>query len=116
MIKRTIEEVINGRIQGANFKFLAKWDSDMEKSWSFKQISDHRLNDRKALRKNVTWQAPSIGWQKLNFDEASRGNPGQSGVGAIIRNEDGEVVHAISGPIGIETNNVAEITALEVGL
>ncbi|GLJ50048.1 hypothetical protein SUGI_1064470 [Cryptomeria japonica] len=61
-------------------------------------------------------EAPPVGWKKLNFDGASRGNPGRSGVGAIIRNEVGEVVHAILGPIGIATNNVAEIAALEVGL
>ncbi|GLJ33059.1 hypothetical protein SUGI_0665340 [Cryptomeria japonica] len=67
-------------------------------------------------KKNVTWQAPSIGWKKLNFNGASRGNPGWSGVGAIVRNEDGEVVHAISGPIGIATNNIAEIAALGAGL
>ncbi|GLJ44553.1 hypothetical protein SUGI_0935720 [Cryptomeria japonica] len=115
-IKSAIEEFVNGRIQGVNYKFLAKWDFDMEKSWSFKQIGDHRLNDRKALGKNASWQAPLVGWKKLNFDGAGRGNLGQSGVGAIIRNEDGEVVHAISGLVGIATNNVAEIVVLEVGL
>ncbi|GLJ53973.1 hypothetical protein SUGI_1154190 [Cryptomeria japonica] len=88
-IKSAIEEVVNGKIQGVNYNFLAKWDFDMEKSWSFKKISDHRLNDRKALRKNALWQAPPAGWKKLNFDGASRGNPGWSGVGAIIRNEAG---------------------------
>ncbi|GLJ25577.1 hypothetical protein SUGI_0490040 [Cryptomeria japonica] len=36
--------------------------------------------------------------------------------GAIIRNEVGEVVCTISGPVGIATNNVAEISALEARL
>ncbi|GLJ24753.1 hypothetical protein SUGI_0473180 [Cryptomeria japonica] len=62
------------------------------------------------------WQALSLGWMKLNFDGASRGHPGWSGMGAIIRNEVGEVVRAISGPVEIATNNVAEISALEAGL
>ncbi|GLJ20811.1 hypothetical protein SUGI_0379410 [Cryptomeria japonica] len=84
----------------------------MEKSWSFKQVNDHRLNDRK----NASSQVLSAGWKKLNFDRAGRGNPGRSGVGAIIRNEAGEVVHALSGSAGIATNNVAEIDVLEVGL
>ncbi|XP_059066284.1 uncharacterized protein LOC131857615 [Cryptomeria japonica] len=53
---------------------------------------------------------------KLNFDGASRGNPGRSGLGAIIRNDVGEVVHAISGLVGVATNNVVEISMLEVGL
>ncbi|GLJ18333.1 hypothetical protein SUGI_0324520 [Cryptomeria japonica] len=60
--------------------------------------------------------APSVGLKKFNFDGASRGNLGRSGVGAIVRNEAGEVVHAISGLVGIATINVAEIVALEVGL
>ncbi|GLJ50171.1 hypothetical protein SUGI_1067470 [Cryptomeria japonica] len=53
---------------------------------------------------------------KLNFNGTSRCNPGRSGLGAIIRNEVGEVVHAISGPVGVATNNVAEISALEAVL
>ncbi|XP_057859048.1 uncharacterized protein LOC131067901 [Cryptomeria japonica] len=53
---------------------------------------------------------------KLNFDGASRGNLGRSGVGAIIRNEVGEVVRAISGLVGVATNNVAEISVMEAGL
>ncbi|GLJ36708.1 hypothetical protein SUGI_0738740 [Cryptomeria japonica] len=109
MIKRAIEEVINGRIQVVNFKFSSKWDLDMEKTWSFKQSSDHKLKDRKVLKQNTTWQ-------KLNFGGASRGNPGQSGLGAIIRDEVDEVVHVVSGPIGIENNNMVEIAALEAGL
>ncbi|GLJ44584.1 hypothetical protein SUGI_0937060 [Cryptomeria japonica] len=56
------------------------------------------------------------GWMKLNFDGASRGNLGWSGVGIIIRNTVGEVVRVISGPIGVATNNVVEIYALEARL
>lgn len=115
-IKSAIEEVVNNKIQGVNYKFLSKWDFEMEKNWALKQSCDHRLNDRKAKRKNANWQAMPAGWMKLNFDGASRGNPGQSGMGAIIRNEVGEVVHAIFGPVGIATNNMAEIYVLEVGL
>ncbi|GLJ37542.1 hypothetical protein SUGI_0762890 [Cryptomeria japonica] len=88
----------------------------MEKSWALKQSCDHRLNDRKAKRKNAMWQGLLLGWMKLNFDGASRGNPGRSGVGAIIRNEVGEVVRAISSPVGVATNNVAEISTLEARL
>ncbi|GLJ43283.1 hypothetical protein SUGI_0898790 [Cryptomeria japonica] len=78
--------------------------------------SDHRLNDRKEKKKNAKWQAPPSGWLNLNFNGASRGNLSQSGLGAIIRNEDGEVVHAISVLVGLAINNVAEISALEARL
>jgi ribonuclease HI len=45
-------------------------------------------------------------------DGASRGNPGESGIGLVVRSEDGAVLISESGYIGQATNNVAEYTAL----
>lgn len=45
-------------------------------------------------------------------DGASRGNPGESGIGAVLETEDGTVLATIAGFIGTATNNVAEYTAL----
>ncbi len=45
-------------------------------------------------------------------DGASRGNPGESGVGVIVRDEAGREVFSLSGYLGTATNNVAEYTAL----
>ena len=45
-------------------------------------------------------------------DGASRGNPGESGVGVVVRSEDGEVILSVNGYIGRTTNNIAEYTAL----
>jgi len=45
-------------------------------------------------------------------DGASRGNPGESGVGLIVKNENGNVLLAEYGYIGIATNNIAEYSAL----
>lgn len=115
-IKCATEEVVNSRTRGVNYKYLSKWDFYMEKSWDLKQKCDHRLNDKKAKRKNVMRQAPLSGWMKLNFDGASRGISGRSRLGTIIRNDVGEVVRAISGLVGVVTNNVAEISTLEAGL
>lgn len=49
-------------------------------------------------------------------DGGSRGNPGPSGSGAIIRNESGETVATVSEFLGTATNNVAEYTAVLRGL
>ena len=46
---------------------------------------------------------------KLNFDGASRGNPGNSGLGACIRDSHGTVVVVITSPLPIGTNNMAEV-------
>lgn len=45
-------------------------------------------------------------------DGASRGNPGDSGIGILVKNEQGEVVLSECAFIGRTTNNIAEYTAL----
>ncbi len=45
-------------------------------------------------------------------DGASRGNPGESGIGIILRDEKGNVLFSGSGYIGQATNNIAEYRAL----
>lgn len=55
-------------------------------------------------RKDVSYQIYS--------DGACRGNPGPSGIGAVILNEKGKTIHEISKFIGNNTNNVAEYEAL----
>lgn len=49
-------------------------------------------------------------------DGASRGNPGDAGIGVVIESEDGAVLREISEHIGKTTNNVAEYSALLAGL
>ncbi len=49
-------------------------------------------------------------------DGACHGNPGPSGVGAVILNDKGETIKNISEYIGETTNNVAEYMALIYGL
>src|SRR4030067_1895160 len=45
-------------------------------------------------------------------DGASRGNPGESGVGIVLKDEFGNVIGSHFGYIGQATNNIAEYTAL----
>ncbi len=45
-------------------------------------------------------------------DGASRGNPGESGIGIILKGEAGEILYRGGGYIGRATNNIAEYTAL----
>ena len=56
---------------------------------------------------------------EIYIDGASKGNPGPSGIGVVIR-EDGRELKCVSRFIGHATNNVAEysalISALEEGL
>jgi ribonuclease HI len=45
-------------------------------------------------------------------DGASRGNPGESGIGAVVKTESGSTVLEFYRHIGRATNNIAEYTAL----
>jgi ribonuclease HI len=49
-------------------------------------------------------------------DGASRGNPGPSGAGALVTSPDGRVLSRASKFLGEMTNNMAEYTALLIGL
>jgi hypothetical protein len=62
------------------------------------------------------WKAPETGYHKMNFDGASKGNPGPAGYGAVIRNNKGEILHIVAGSIGHNTNNATEIWGLLRGL
>jgi ribonuclease HI len=52
----------------------------------------------------------------LNIDGGSRGNPGPAGAGALLTRPDGQVVGAFKKYLGEATNNVAEYSALILGL
>jgi ribonuclease HI len=52
----------------------------------------------------------------LFTDAGARGNPGPAGIGAVLKDESGEVIGEIAQAIGVTTNNVAEYKALIAGL
>ncbi|XP_022150130.1 uncharacterized protein LOC111018384 [Momordica charantia] len=52
----------------------------------------------------------------LEFDGASKGNPGLAGAGAVLRAKDGSTVCRLQEGVGIATNNVAEYRAVILGL
>jgi ribonuclease HI len=52
----------------------------------------------------------------LFADGGSRGNPGPAASAAVLLDCDGEVVDEIGAYLGIATNNIAEWTALVLGL
>jgi ribonuclease HI len=52
----------------------------------------------------------------VSCDGAARGNPGPAGAGAQLTTPDGEVVAEIAEGLGGTTNNVAEYTAVIMGL
>lgn len=45
-------------------------------------------------------------------DGAARGNPGESGIGVVVKDENGAVLATVKRYLGTATNNQAEYTAL----
>jgi ribonuclease HI len=52
----------------------------------------------------------------VNVDGGARGNPGPAAIGAVVRDEGGEIVLERAERIGRTTNNVAEYRALLLGI
>lgn len=64
----------------------------------------------------IKWEPPPEGAFKLNIDGAARSNPGEAGIGGIIRDHKGNMISAFSKNIGIASNNKAEVWALYLGI
>ena len=64
----------------------------------------------------MLWTPPPSGFLNLNFDGASRGNPGLAGFGTVLRNHTGKIIHLMAGFLGENANNVGEIISLVKGL
>jgi ribonuclease HI len=52
----------------------------------------------------------------INADGAARGNPGPAAIGAILKDETGNVVAHLSRRLGVTTNNQAEYQAIIIAL
>ncbi|KAL3501232.1 hypothetical protein ACH5RR_035681 [Cinchona calisaya] len=52
----------------------------------------------------------------LEFDGASKGNPGQAGAGVVLRADDGSLICRLREGLGIATCNAAEYRAIILGL
>ena len=120
-IERSISEVTNSSLKKSKFNHVVtSWDSQIIQRWKHLFIPDGwKIGNSftsSLSRKQTGWRPPDEGYWKLNFDGASRGNPGPSGFGACIRNLDGNVVAITISPLPINTNNMAEAQALLAGL
>ena len=52
------------------------------------------------VRKSILWSPPPIGWLKFNVDGATRGKPGPTGIGGVLRNCNGDVLFMFSKYVG----------------
>lgn len=59
-----------------------------------------------------TPRTQQTGWINAHCDGGARGNPGPSGYGALIQNDEGMVIAELSEFLGMRTNNYAEYSGL----
>ena len=53
---------------------------------------------------------------KLNFDGATKGNPGAAGYGGVCRNSAGKILQVFYGSIGFNANNSVTLKGMLQGL
>jgi ribonuclease HI len=56
------------------------------------------------------------GFLKLNFDGATKGNPGMTGMGGVIRDSGGNIIQLYAWSLENSTNNTTKFGALELDL
>ncbi|XP_059074768.1 uncharacterized protein LOC131874858 [Cryptomeria japonica] len=94
-IKVSREEVVNGKsVMRKNYRYN-NWDRSMEIKWSLKDIGPVVPSKRQVDMSLIKWTVPPKDWVKLNFDGASKGNPGRVGFEAILRDENGRMISGV---------------------
>ncbi|CAL8160745.1 unnamed protein product [Prunus armeniaca] len=69
------------------------------------------------IEKQTKWSPPPVGKYKLNVDAAFIPKTGVGGIGAVVRNDKGEVMEAMALPLANATSSKhAEIMALLFGM
>lgn len=69
-----------------------------------------------AIQSHTVYRKPPKGFMKLNFDGATKGNPGPTGFGRVFRNQQGETEWIYAEHGGTMTNNEAEFMAVYQGI
>ncbi|XP_055803454.1 uncharacterized protein LOC129872506 [Solanum dulcamara] len=64
----------------------------------------------------VKWLKPASNIVKLNTDGSAIGNPEKIGAGGIVRDHKGNLIYAFASPLGVGTNNQAEVQATSFGI
>ncbi|XP_060195304.1 uncharacterized protein LOC132624561 [Lycium barbarum] len=123
-----VEHLITWRLQSGNSSFW--WDNWIGEgrlaqfqsaSTSIKGTVAHYLlngewNSDKLVVLPNEMAFPAPGFMKLNSDGCSKGSPGLSGAGGVIRIEVGKLIKAYAAPLGISTNNMVETLALKIDI
>ncbi|KAI4314280.1 hypothetical protein L6164_027205 [Bauhinia variegata] len=104
--------------EASNKRSLETLEQENLEGSSLTSISASPLTKHVKVDHVAVAQVPSSGIRTciLEFDGASKGNPGKAGAGAILRTGDGSLICRLREGVGIATNNVAEYRAMILGM
>ncbi|OIT08999.1 hypothetical protein A4A49_44481 [Nicotiana attenuata] len=88
-----------------------KWPSNWIEIYQITEDLQHHISVQQ-----VIWRRPSHSYVKVNSDGNALDNPRKIGAGIIIKDHEGQFIHAIASPLGIDTNNQAETEAAYIGI
>ena len=116
-IHSNIQETLNlANWSEEDFKCNSK-ETEIWENWRFFiLISPNTPKKAPFSQSPSTWLSLPSSFTKLNFDGASKGNPGPVGLKGILRDHLGNILHIYSHHLGHDTNNGAELSALLEGL
>lgn len=105
---------------GKDARLLKRFLEELERSLDLKKtilkLGIEEGDAKVFLESVLTRLFPRTGTLIIYVDGASRGNPGKSGAGAVIKTEAGKTLKRLKKPLGVTTNNVAEYMALIMAL
>ncbi|XP_059064238.1 aspartyl protease family protein 2-like [Cryptomeria japonica] len=96
-------------------KAFSSWDESIRKNWHGIRIPPS-FGQKDNMRKAASWSPPNLGWLKLNFDGASRGNPGPSGIRYVIRDHTGAILGGGASRGRCGSKRGAELAGVAAGL
>ena len=86
----------------------------------FQELKEHVTRDDPTLPEREITDASNTQKEAdlivVNVDGASRGNPGESGIGVAIFDKDSNLINEACDYLGVATNNIAEYNALILGV
>ena len=86
----------------------------------FQNLKGHVKKDDPAISEKEIAGTSSIKKEAdlivVNVDGASKGNPGESGIGVAIFDKDSNLINEACDYLGVATNNIAEYKALILGI
>jgi len=74
---------------------------------------DSRADKAKEVTESTQYSCPPHGFTKLNFDGATKHNPGEVGIGGVFRDAKGNTLRIFAMDCGEASNNEAELHALK---